>query len=171
MKIYESIENLPSFLYPVVVMGNFDGVHEGHQKIVSEVVCRAREHNGTAIIITYRPNTGVFFGRVAEAQLLSTEEEKFDSLQALGIDAIVVIPFTQEFSQMEAGMFIEQILVHKLGIKEIVVGYDSAFGKGRKGGKELLTGYGERFGFEVTEVVPLQKEGSIISSTTLRKNL
>lgn len=170
MEIYESLENIPTFPYPVVVMGNFDGVHAGHQKIIGEVVSRAHAKDGTSVVITYRPNTGVFFGRTTEDELLSTEKEKFDLLKALGVDAIVVLPFTQEFSQMEASVFIEEILVRKLGIKEIVVGYDSAFGKGRKGDKELLSEYGERFDFTVTEVVPLEKDGSIISSTALRGN-
>ncbi len=171
MKIYESLENLAAFPYPVVVMGNFDGVHEGHQKIITEVVTRAQDNNGTSIVITYRPNTGVFFGRITEAELLTTEEEKFLSLEKLGVDVVLVIPFTQDFSQMEASDFIEEILVKQLAIKQIVVGYDSAFGKGRKGDKELLTQYGKRCGFIVTEVAPLEKDGAIISSTLIRKSL
>lgn len=170
MIIHTGIDIVPLYPYPVVTMGNFDGVHDGHKKIISEVVARAQKNHGTSIVLTYWPHSKVYFGVMQEKELLQTLDERLDAIKKLGVDVVIVFPFTDTFSQIPAETFIETVLIEKIGIKEIVIGYDSVFGKDKKGNRALLETYSTRGAFTVFQVDPLvDSTGEIISSTSLRQ--
>ncbi len=169
MIVIKDLSKISKFPYPVVVMGNFDGVHAGHQKMIQETVLHAKKNKGTSIVITYEPNTKVFFGIVSENDLLQTPEQKLKSLEDLGVDVVIVLHFTKELSQMMSGDFIENILINTIGIKEIIIGYDTVFGRDKKGNKESLVLYGKKYNFSVTVVEPVLEGDKVISSSSLRK--
>jgi riboflavin kinase/FMN adenylyltransferase len=168
MQIYNSLDHFSVLPHPVVAMGNFDGVHLGHQKIIGEVVSRAKQNNGTSVVITFNINTKLFFGKIKESELIYTEEEKTQALEKLGVDVCVVLDFAS-IKDMTALNFVRDILVQKIGIKEFIIGYDTNFGSDRKGDKAHLIALGDIYNFTVTEVEPLKKDGEIVSSTELRK--
>lgn len=168
MEIYKNFTDITKYPYPVVALGNFDGVHVGHRKLINEVMTHAREHAGTSVLITFRPNTKVFFGQITEDELIYTEEEKLRTFKKLGVDVCVVLDFPS-IKHMTAEEFVKEILVEKLGMKEFVIGYDTNFGSDKKGDKQHLEILGKQYGFNVTPVEPLEIEGKIVSSTELRK--
>jgi riboflavin kinase / FMN adenylyltransferase len=169
MQIFKSIEeiNVP-FRYACVTIGNFDGVHFGHQQLFRTVVEKARTHEGTSIAITFDPHPlqVLLPGGI---KLISTCEQKIELIEMSGIDALLVIPFTREFATTSADAFVSELLVGKLGVRELVVGYDYAFGKGRSGNIEFLRSRGEHLGFPVTVVDAFYKNGQLVSSTRIRE--
>lgn len=169
MILHTDLETIPKYTYPIVTMGNFDGVHEGHKKILQKIVDHAKVSGGTSIVLTYWPHTKVHFGIIKESDLLQTLEERLESFNKLGVDVVIVCPFSTEFANTPAEVFIEKILIEKIGTKEIVVGYDSVFGKDKKGDKALLDVYSKQGNFSVFQVEPLvDNTGEIISSTRQR---
>ncbi len=168
MKIISTLTTINLLPHPVVTMGNFDGVHTGHQKIIGEVVEQAKKHNGASVVVTFNINTKLFFGKITESKLLHTEEEKMQALEKLGVNTCVVLDFAS-LKDMTAEEFVRDILVEKIGMKEFVIGYDTNFGSDQKGDKHNLIQLGNTYGFTVTEVEPLEKDGEIVSSTELRK--
>ncbi len=123
---------------PVITIGNFDGVHMGHQKIFDFVKRKAKEIKGTSVVITFNPHPIKVLYKEHPLKLITTNEDKIKLIEKCGIDITICIPFTLEFAQIEAEDFIKNILVEKFHVKWIVVGYDYRFGKARKGDKELL---------------------------------
>jgi riboflavin kinase/FMN adenylyltransferase len=168
MEIISSLNEIKKYPYPVVTMGNFDGVHAGHQKVISAVISRAQRNNGTSIVITYKPNTKVFFEKINESDLIYTEKQKFQALENLNVDVCIVLDFTS-IKDMTAEDFVKEILVDKIGMKELVIGYDTNFGSDQKGDKAHLDILGLKYGFTVTMVEPLEIDGKIVSSTGMRK--
>ncbi len=167
MKIISTLTTIQKYSYPVVTMGNFDGVHAGHQKIIGEVVEKAKQHNGTSVVVTFDINTKLFFGKIKESELIYTKEEKMQALEKLGVDICVVLDFAS-IKDMTAENFVREILIEKIRMKEFFIGYDTNFGSDRKGDKEHLVELGNKYGFVVTPVGPLEEDGVIISSTILR---
>ncbi len=168
MKIYRSVVDVPNVEYPVVAIGNFDGVHAGHQKMIDTLIQRAKDNNGTSSIVTFNPNTKVFFGNIQATDLLYTEKEKLQALENLGVDVCIVLDFIS-IKDMTAESFVKEILVGKIGMKEFVIGYDTNFGSDMKGDKEHLDILGLTYGFMVTTVEPLTIDDHIVSSTGMRK--
>ena len=125
----------------VVTIGNFDGVHLGHQKIIELALKLARARGGEAVAYTFRPHPQVALRPDAYIQLLSTYDEKLELLEALGLDQVVEEPFSREFSTIEPLRFFLDIILRKLNAREVVVGYDFAFGKGRTGHLDVLTAF------------------------------
>jgi riboflavin kinase/FMN adenylyltransferase len=145
------------------------GVHAGHQKILSELVRIAQENNGTSIVLTYRPNTKVYFGAIDESDLIYTEKQKLQKLQDMGVDVCVVLDIAK-IKHMTANEFVADVLVGDLGIKHLVIGYDTNFGSDQKGDKKNIHELSLRYQFLVTEVLPVyDSTGNIISSTQNRK--
>lgn len=149
-------------------MGNFDGVHPGHQKIIGEVVKQAKKHNGTSVVVTFDINTKLFFGKIKASELIYTEQEKMQALEKLGVDICVVLDFAS-IKDMIAENFVREILIEKIGMKEFFIGYDTNFGSDQMGDKQHLIQLGSTYDFMVTQVEPLEKDGKIVSSTELRK--
>ncbi len=169
MKILRNIEDI---IEPVanacVTIGNFDGVHYGHQQLFATVVQKARSINGTSVAITFDPHPlqVLLPGGI---KLISTCQQKEELIEQSGIDILLVIPFTKEFAKTTADTFVADLLVKKLGVKELVIGFDYAFGKGRSGNIEFLKQQGRLFDFQVTVVEACYIGKQLVSSTKIRE--
>jgi len=169
MKIYRSIEDIPQkFVNACVTIGNFDGVHHGHQQLFAAVVEKARANKGTSVAITFDPHPlqVLLPGGI---KLISSTEQKIELIEIAGIDVLIVVPFTKEFAKTTAENFVAELLVKKIGVKNLVIGYDYAFGKGRIGNIEFLKKQGADFGFPVTVVEACYVDNQLASSTKVRQ--
>jgi riboflavin kinase/FMN adenylyltransferase len=169
MQIFMSTEDIVApFANACVTIGNFDGVHFGHQQLFQTVVQKARAIKGTSVAITFDPHPlqVLLPGGI---KLISTCEQKIELIAMAGIDVLLVIPFTKEFAKTAADTFVSELLVRLLGVKHLVVGYDYAFGKGRSGNIEFLQRQGEIFGFPVTVVDAYYVDNQLVSSTRIRE--
>ncbi len=154
----------------VVTTGTFDGVHLGHQAILRYLVDRAREIGGVPTVVTFSPHPREVVTGDA-VPLLTTLDERADLLESLGVERFVVLPFTRDLSMLEPEAYVEQVLRETIGLREIVIGYDHRFGRGRAGSRETLERIGARDGFSV-DVIPEQIErGITVSSTQIRRLL
>ncbi len=169
MKLIDGIENIKeSFFYPFLTIGNFDGVHLGHQAIFKMLVEKARKKKGTSIVFTFQPHPMRVISPEKAPRQLTTFKDKVELIRAFGIDYLICVNFTREFSAIEAEDFVKDILVGRIHVKEIFIGSNYLFGKGRKGSPELLKRMGKDYGFGVTVVDELKMNGVIISSSKIR---
>jgi riboflavin kinase/FMN adenylyltransferase len=152
----------------VITLGNFDGLHLGHQELIRKVIRRAKETGSRSIVVTFRPHPLKILAPEKCPPLISIYEEKIKLFEKLGIDVLVKIPFTLEFAKMSPGDFVKGILCDMLGAKEIFVGFNYRFGRGREGNIATLKALGERLGFTVREVEQVSLNGEVISSTKIR---
>ena len=172
MKIYEGLNEFLPVTNPVVTSGTFDGVHLGHQKILQRIREIARSIGGETVMITFWPHPRlVLYPQEHKLRLLSTFEEKAKLLRQFGIDHLVTIPFTKEFSQLSSREFIDQVLVEKIQTRKLVIGYDHRFGKNREGSFEYLKQNSAEFGFELEEISRQDVDEIGVSSTKIRKAL
>jgi riboflavin kinase/FMN adenylyltransferase len=155
----------------VITLGNFDGIHLGHQELVRMVIRRAREINGQSMVVTFRPHPLKVLAPEKCPPLISIYEEKVQLFEKLGIDVLVKIPFSLHFAEMSPREFVKDILCDLLGAKDIFVGYNYKFGKGREGNTRTLRQMGEEYGFSVHEVEQISLDGEVISSTKIRQLL
>ncbi|RMH66585.1 MAG: bifunctional riboflavin kinase/FAD synthetase [Bacteroidetes bacterium] len=154
----------------MVTVGTFDGVHRGHQVLIRYLIERARSHGGRSVVVSFDPHPREVV-RGEAVPLLTTIDERAELCEQLGLDRFIVIPFTHAFSRLGAAEFVEQILVGRIGMQEVVVGYDHGFGHNREGGHALLEDLGRRLGFAV-HVIPAQiVEQEVVSSTEIRRAL
>lgn len=169
MEVFVGIDGISRALNnPVLTIGNFDGVHRGHQTLFQRVKDWALKLNGEAVVVTFdphplrvlRPGNGPLF--------ITPHERKLQLIAASGIDVTVVIPFDHRFAQISATDFVTQLLVGKLGARAVVVGYDYRFGRGREGDIAFLESMGREFGFEVEAVSAIEVDGTMVSSTMIR---
>lgn len=172
MKIYHGLEDFVKLNYAVVTSGTFDGVHVGHQKILRRLQEIAQACGGETVVITFWPHPRlVLHPEDTTLKLLNTFEEKAEYLRELGINHLIRIPFTKEFSQLSGEDFIHSILVDTIGTKKLVIGYDHHFGKNREGSFEQLKANAPRYGFEVEEIPKQEVDHLGVSSTLVRKAL
>ena len=172
MRIYYSIDDFSPVKNAVVTSGTFDGVHVGHKKILSRLKEVARKSNGETVVITFWPHPRlVLYPDDTQLRLLNTFEEKAELLKKQGVNHLLRIPFTKEFSQLSSEDFITQILVKKIGTKKLVIGYDHHFGKNREGSFEQLKLNAPKYGFEVEEIPRQDVDHVTVSSTTIRKSI
>ncbi len=172
MKIYHGIDDFLRLDYAVVTSGTFDGVHVGHQKILSRLQEIALKNGGETVVITYWPHPRlVLHPEDTSLKLLNTFEEKAARLKTYGIQHLIRIPFTKEFSQLSSEEFITKILVQTIGTKKLVIGYDHHFGKNREGSFEQLKRNAPQYGFEVEEIPRQDIDHITVSSTKIRKAL
>jgi riboflavin kinase/FMN adenylyltransferase len=172
MKIYHGLDDFIQLQYAVVTSGTFDGVHVGHQKIFSRLREVASRNFGETVVITYWPHPRLVLHPEDESlKLLNTFEEKADLLKDQGIQHLIRIPFTKEFSQLSSEQFIQEILVKTIGTRKLVIGYDHHFGKNREGSFEQLKINAPRYGFDVEEIPPQEVDHVAVSSTKIRKAL
>lgn len=172
MKIYHGIEDFARLPYAVVTSGTFDGVHVGHQKILSRLREAATRSNGETVVITFWPHPRlVLHPEDTSLKLLNTFEEKAELLKLQGIQHLLRIPFTREFSQLSSEEFITQIIVETIGTKKLIIGYDHHFGKNREGSFEQLKLNAPKYGFEVEEIPRQDVDHVGVSSTKIRKAL
>ncbi|HEX7152523.1 MAG TPA: bifunctional riboflavin kinase/FAD synthetase [Thermoanaerobaculia bacterium] len=152
----------------VATIGNFDGMHVGHQQIVRGVVARARELGRPTAVITFHPHPLSIVAPDRVPKQILTLAQKEEVLREMGVDALMIVPFTHEFSRWTADRFIEEFLVNALKVSEVHIGRDFCFGAGREGNLEKLTAAGERFGFAVQGVDDVKLRGMRVSSSIVR---
>ena len=169
MTISCNLNNLPKDIKnPVVTIGNFDGVHWAHQAIFKKIIERTTDLNGTSVVITFEPHPIKVMSPEKAKPLITLLEQKRELVINQGIDIFLLIEFTLEFAAISARGFVKDILVDKLGIKEIVVGYDYAFGHNREGNIKVLIEMGKKFNFNVHQVGPVYAGKTLVSSTSIR---
>ena len=169
MKIYNHIDEFLKINNAVVTIGTFDGVHIGHQKIISRLQEIARQKNGESVILTFFPHPRMILHPEDKAiKLITTMPEKAERLEKLGIDHLIITPFTRDFSNLSPQEYISNVLVDKIGTKHIVIGYDHRFGKDREGGLEHLLKFSSDFGFEVEEIPEQDINDVAVSSSKIR---
>lgn len=172
MNIYHNINEFTPVKNAVVTIGTFDGVHLGHRKIISRIKELAEECNGETVILTFFPHPRMIIHPEDESlKLINTIHEKADLLQELGIDHLIITPFSRDFSNQTAEDYIRDVLVNTIGTKKIVIGYDHRFGKDRLGGLGDLLKWASEYGYEVIEIPEQDINDVAVSSTRIRKAL
>ncbi len=172
MRVFYELQNLPSFKNGVVTIGTFDGVHLGHQKIITQLKQEARKIEGETIIVTFHPHPRkIVQQNETPLHLLNTLNEKLYLLEQSGIDDVIVVPFNQAFASQTAEEYVQDFLVGKIHPHTIIIGYDHRFGKGRTGDYHTLEKYGTLLNFKVKEISEEVLHEVAISSTQIRKAL
>ena len=165
MRVFRGIESLPALRNAVATMGSFDGVHCGHRELLERVMQRADELQGESVVITFDPHPRYVLGTGEGMQLLSTIEEKIFLLEQIGIDNLIIIPFTLEFSRTSPMEFISSLAA--IGIRSMVVGYNHRFGHNKEGDFDYLSTHSGEM--EITKVEQQQVAGGKVSSTIIRQ--
>ena len=172
MQIYYDIADFEPLQNAIVTSGTFDGVHLGHQKILNRLTETAQIDKGETVVLTFWPHPRMVVSKDSQnLKLLSTLEEKAELLRLNGVQHLVVIPFTREFSELSSEEFIQQILVEKIGTKKLIIGYDHHFGRNREGSFEYLQQNAPRYGFRIEEIPRQEIEHITVSSTKIRQSL
>ena len=153
---------------PVLTIGNFDGVHKGHLVLFDLVKDKARSIDGQSAVMTFEPHPIKVMKPGNGPLMITPTQQKLRLIEDTGIDVIFCISFTKEFASITAGDFVRNILVERIGIKELVVGYDYTFGRGREGNIELLKDMGSSFDFKVHIVEQIRIDDMLVSSTSIR---
>lgn len=169
MKVINGSRNFKGpYRYAVATFGNFDGVHKGHQKIIKKVVKNARKNRGTAVLYTFDPHPVKVLAPELTPPLLQTQGQKKALLESLGLDIMIIEPFTKSFSENSAQKFFQEIIVERIRTKEIIIGYDFTFGLQRSANVEDLQKMADAEGIKVDIVNPIFHKNSLISSTHIR---
>ena len=173
MEIINQLENITQpFKNAVITIGNFDGVHIGHQALFHEVIEKADSIDGTSIAMTFDPHPIRVLKKNNNPPLITLQEQKTELIERAGIDVLICIPFTRQFASLSAEDFIKKLLIDKIGMKAIVVGKDYAFGKNREGNLAFLKTYAAALGYEVIVADWIKAAGNVsdrISSTKIRE--
>ncbi len=169
MKIIQSLEQFPASSGPsVATLGNFDGVHLGHRELFRRLVKAARKLNCPSVVCTFDPHPLKFLAPDKAPPLLNTPPEKRRLIAASHVDYLIEIPFTHAFAAMPPEQFIDEILIERLNVQHLFVGYDYAFGKGRRGTAGFLRDYGKTRNIDVHVLQPVGADGRPYSSTRIR---
>ncbi len=172
MKVHYNIDEIPTIKNAIVSQGTFDGVHLAHKKIIERLKQIASIKNGETVIITFEPHPRIVLLPLDHGlQLLSTLNEKINLLEKVGIDHLIILPFTKEFSRLSSEQFIRNILVNKIKTNTLVIGYDHRFGKNREGSFEHLKNSASLYEFEVEEIPEQDIDDIAVSSTKIRQAL
>jgi len=170
MQVHRNSEKLPYFKLAVITIGTFDGVHTGHQQIIHQLKEEAGKCHGETVIITFDPHPRkIVHGATKEIKLINTLDEKIELLEKSGIDHLVVIPFTEAFSQMSAEEYIDEFLIRRFNPHTIIIGYDHRFGKGRTGNYELMEKMSTVFSYVLCEIPVHLLNAISVSSTRIRE--
>lgn len=151
-----------------LTIGNFDGVHVGHQQLIAKVCKRAKLKGLTSIVVTFDPHPLRVLVSKKTPPFITLNDQKLKLIQETGVDYTLCMPFTRKLAGLEPENFVQNCLVKNLKIKELIIGYDYAFGKGRRGNFALLKQLGEKYGFSVDQFPPVMLDGAIVSSTRIR---
>ncbi|MCJ1807100.1 MULTISPECIES: bifunctional riboflavin kinase/FAD synthetase [Flavobacterium] len=168
MKVISDLSNVQFCKKTIVTIGTFDGVHLGHQKIIKKLHSSANESNET-VVITFSNHPRTFLRTDSTVQLLSTNEEKIELLEKLQVDNLLFLEFNQTLSTLSGEEFVKNILVDKLNIQKIIIGYDHKFGKNRSSDIHDLIQFGEKYKFEVEQISAEELNEITISSTKIRQ--
>ncbi len=173
MQIVENFAAFDKLAYPksVLALGNFDGVHLGHQAIFQHVVTRARDIDGTSMVFTFEPHPLQVLAPEKAPPLLTTYEQKIRLIAALGVQVSLRVPFTEQFARQEPIEFVRDVLCQRLGIHEVVVGHDFRFGHRRAGTVDFLQEHAAYFGYRVTVIPAIMQDETVVSSSNIRRFL
>lgn len=171
MKIYRDLGKVGTLPDPVVAIGNFDGVHLGHQRIIEIITSRARELGGTSVVMTFDPHPLTILRPVGRPPLIMPLSEKIRVLSTLGLQVLLIVPFTREFAGVTAEQFVEELLGRSLKAREVYIGTNFHFGRGGVGDFGLLRSEGSRLGIRVERVPVVLHDSQPISSTRIRGNI
>jgi riboflavin kinase/FMN adenylyltransferase len=171
MNVYREDSEIINTKNAVVTVGSFDGLHIGHFKILNKVKEFSSQLGGSNFVITFEPHPRSVVSQNFDLKILTTLEEKIEILEKAGIENLVVINFTKEYSQLTSDEFIKQCIVAKIGASQMVIGHDHKFGKDRLGDVDRLKEIGKFYNFDVSDVSPMTVDGEIISSTAIRNAL
>lgn len=171
MKVYHGIESFVKRDNAVVTTGTFDGVHIGHRTILERLIEVSKKNKGESVLLTFYPHPRMVLNPDSDLQLINTIEEKIGLLEKVGIEHLIIHPFTKDFSRTTSLEFVRDILVNRIGTKKLVIGYDHHFGRNREGSFEHLKEFGPLYGFDVEEI-PAQEISDVnVSSTKIRAAL
>lgn len=171
MKTFHSIESFTSKTPTVLTIGTFDGIHIGHKKILERVINTAKIQNLESLVLTFFPHPRMVLQKDADIKLIHTIDERANILADSGLNNLIIQPFSKEFSRLSATEFVRDILVHKLNVKHIIVGYDHRFGRNRTANIDSLKEFGEIYDFTVEEISAQDIDAVAVSSTKIRKAL
>ncbi|WP_293307193.1 bifunctional riboflavin kinase/FAD synthetase [Pedobacter sp. UBA5917] len=172
MKIYNNLSEFKKLDNAIVTIGTFDGVHFGHQKIIKQLVEKAKADNGESVILTFFPHPRMIIDpENQDLKMINTINEKADILKGLGVDHLIITPFTRDFSNQLPEDYIKNTLVDNIGTKHIIIGYDHRFGKDRSGNLSDLKAAGLHYGFTVEEIMEQDIHDVAVSSTKIRQAL
>lgn len=172
MRVLREVPNEPgAFEHPVITLGSFDGVHLGHHRIFSTLLNIARQKAAEPVVITFSTHPRKILTPKTPPRILTTSDEKLRAIHSCGIESVIMLDFTREMADMEAGEFLGEIVLKKLGVIDMVVGYDHAFGKNRGGNIDFLREISKTRGFGVTRVEPKNFYSRPISSSWIRTEL
>ena len=172
MKIYNDIAEFKGVKNPIVTIGTFDGVHLGHRKIIELMKRDAEKYEGETVLITFYPHPRIVLHADSKnLKFINTQKRKIDLLERAGVDHLIIIEFTREFSRLNSSVFIKDYLVDKIKTKKLIIGYDHHFGKNRLGDFSTLYDLGYKYGFEVEKLPAQNVENVAISSTKIRRAL
>ena len=173
MKVFNHLDQIiEPFKNAVITIGNFDGVHIGHQALFHEAIEKAEAIGGTSVAMTFEPHPLRVMKPNNHPPLITLYEQKSELIERTGIDVLICVPFTREFAAQSAEQFVRDLLVQKIGMKAIVVGQDYSFGKNREGDLDLLKSFGPEYGFEVIVAGWIKSARALaerISSTKIRE--
>jgi riboflavin kinase / FMN adenylyltransferase len=170
MKTLRSIPELSKLRGPIfLAIGVFDGVHLGHQAVISTSAEHARATNGTPVVVTFDPHPEKILRPDKAPHLLTATEHKIALIRTFGVGHLLIIPFNKQFAATEPEDFVQQLAQHSNPLREICVGHKWSFGKNRRGNLQLLTKLGAEFDFNVVGIPPVTVNGEIVSSTTIRR--
>ena len=168
MEVIHNISNYQPRKAGVLTIGTFDGVHIGHQKIISNLVASAKQENLCGIVLTFFPHPRMVLQKDSKLKMIDTLEEKRKILESLGVEVLIIQPFTIEFSRMTATEYTRDILVNSLNISKLIIGYDHRFGRNREATVHDLKEFGANYEFEVEEIPAQDIESIAVSSTKVR---
>jgi riboflavin kinase/FMN adenylyltransferase len=168
MQVHRGIEKLPGFRNAVITIGTFDGVHEGHQKIIAALKDEAIRVGGETVLITFHPHPRMVVQNTTPMQLINTQEEKIELLRKAGLDHLVIVPFTTLFSEQSAEEYIRDFLIRNFQPTTIIIGFDHRFGKGRSGNYKLMEEMAPVYGYRLLEIPKHVLDEIGVSSTKIR---
>lgn len=171
MKVYKGLEEFEKLENAIVTTGTFDGVHQGHRKILHRLIEVAKKNKGESVLLTFFPHPRMVLQPDSDLKLINSIDEKIELLREVGIDHLIIHSFTKEFSRTTSLEFVRDLLVNKIGTTKLVIGYDHHFGRNREGSFEHLKEFGPIYGFEVEEISVQDVDNVNVSSTKVRKAL
>jgi len=173
MKVYRRLEDFERLDNAVVTSGMFDGVHLGHRKVIARLLEVCHSCNGESVVITFWPHPRMVVNAddCSDLKLLSTLGEKMQLFSKLGVQHLLVLPFTRSFSELTSDEFIRTVLVDAIGTRKLVIGYDHRFGRNREGSFEFLCEHSQEYGFDVEEIASEDIDHMAISSSRIREAL
>lgn len=169
MKTIHGIENFPASEGSIVTIGTFDGVHLGHQQILKQLIDTSQQSKLKSVLLTFFPHPRMVLQPDISMRLIQTIEERERALRKTGLDYLVIHPFSEKFSRLSADDYVKQILVDKLNVRKVVVGYDHRFGRNRTASLEDMYNYADIYDFEVIEIDAKKIKSTAVSSTKIRK--